>query len=138
MAILLEKTSSPYSYMILANVFSSTLFMNSSAVGPSSDILMSNGPSDLNENPLSFVSICGLETPRSKTIPLTLFILVSFKYFSNSENFPFIKVNLFSKVDLIGAANSFACGSLSIAKRLQLHLFRISLEYPPKPNVAST
>ena len=52
LAILLEKTSSPSSNIIFARVFSSTLLINSSAVGPSFDILMSSGPFNLKENPL--------------------------------------------------------------------------------------
>ena len=69
--MILDLFSSPYLKITSDIKFSSALFIKSLAVGPFLDILMSNGPSCLNENPLKALSSCIDETPISKQTPST-------------------------------------------------------------------
>ena len=65
------------------------LLITSNAFNPSFDILISKGPSCLNEKPLLFFFNCKFDTPKSKIIPLILFLhSISVKIVcSISENF---------------------------------------------------
>ena len=90
----LDSLSSPYVYIMSANSASLKVFTICSAVTPSEPIRMSSGPSNLKEKPRSGLSICGEETPKSRTTASTESIPRLDKSTSISPKQPWLIENL--------------------------------------------